>query len=784
MANHQKKTSKNISPIIGLITALPVEYAAVKTMLDNHFEYHVSGRGAGRKYLVGDVPAANGNKHQVILSPTLDIGNNSAAARATLLLEHFPTMRFVIMVGVAGGVPYPTKPDDHVRLGDVVVSDHSGVIQYDFVKEERKGKKSYQVTARHRPRPPSATLLEIVGEMKVGEIEGRHPWLDHLNRASNLKNTARPPAKTDVLVDSEDENVELQHPADPDRTPGQPRIFTGPIASSNTLQKNALKRDALRDRYGVKAIEMEGAGIADGAWSFDEVGYLIVRGICDYSDSRKDEIWRGYAAVVAAAYTRALLEVLPANQSATLEKIPEENIKPIGKMLWNTAVMRELLMAAFDDEELTALAFDQFFSVYENFAVGMTKRHKIQLLLDHCSRRGQIADLLTYVRQRNPYQYKRFQNSLDHSDNEDQGNAISVDGQPVDDSEGLHPPSSEFNTGFIEILPAPGGAIRPSDKLYIKRQADNDLARQLAKKQGTTTVIRAPRQTGKSSLLLRGLHYAREQGLKVVYLAVEEFMNQLTSFDIFLQALAEWIVYKLELEEELVENAWEGGISASMKLSRFVEKSLLSTFDEPVIIAIDEADSLLGTDFYRVFFGLLRGWHNRRAESETWNKLHIILVISTEPYLLIDDLYQSPFNVADRIWLTDFDEIQVRDLIQKHHLQIPDSHLSQMMMLLNGHPFLTRQALYKMVTQKATWPEIHRNAVSENGPFGSHLHHHYWLVSEKPALRKTLKEIINTSSSSDQESIFRLLKAGLISGSGNSYACRCGLYELYFKGKL
>lgn len=43
----------------------------------------------------------------------------------------------------------------------------------------------------------------------------------------------------------------------------------------------------------------------------DEVGYLVVRGICDYCDSHKNDDWQQYAAIVAAAYTRALIESMP-----------------------------------------------------------------------------------------------------------------------------------------------------------------------------------------------------------------------------------------------------------------------------------------------------------------------------------------------------------------------------------------------------------------------------------------------------------------------------------------
>jgi len=52
---------------------------------------------------------------------------------------------------------------------------------------------------------------------------------------------------------------------------------------------------------------MEGSGIADATWNF-EVGYLIIRGICDYCDENKNDIWQKYASIAASVYTRALLE--------------------------------------------------------------------------------------------------------------------------------------------------------------------------------------------------------------------------------------------------------------------------------------------------------------------------------------------------------------------------------------------------------------------------------------------------------------------------------------------
>ena len=54
---------------------------------------------------------------------------------------------------------------------------------------------------------------------------------------------------------------------------------------------------------------MEGSGIADATWD-KEKGYIVIRGICDYCNMDKGDIWQKYAAIVAASFTRIVLEQL------------------------------------------------------------------------------------------------------------------------------------------------------------------------------------------------------------------------------------------------------------------------------------------------------------------------------------------------------------------------------------------------------------------------------------------------------------------------------------------
>ncbi len=361
---------------------------------------------------------------------------------------------------------------------------------------------------------------------------------------------------------------------------------------------------------------------------------------------------------------------------------------------------------------------------------------------------------------------------------------ISEDGRPIAEAETLHPPLPEFDPRFLVELPAPGGAVKLRDTLYVEREADVQLKRELMK-WGSTTTIRAPRQMGKTSLLQRGLHHARQNGANVVSLDFQGFgHDQLASPDVFLHELAKLICHELRLYDAEVDKMWQGSLGAPNKLTFFLEDYVLPKFEGPLILAMDEADYLLlHTPFYQDFFGLVRSWHNRRTR-EAWEMFNLVLVISTEPYLLIDDVSQSPFNVGLLLELADFSETQVRDLNRQHGSPVAEPHLSQVMTLLSGHPYLTRMALYKMVTERVTWPDLLQIAASDRSPFADHLRRHEWGLRDKPQLREALAQVIRSNRCSDELALFRLLRAGLVKGSGEVYTCRCDLYRLYFKDKL
>lgn len=293
-------------PLIALVTALPKEFAAVYALVDSPRDIDIAGHRATLATI-----GASGGAYSVLLPPPLpQMGNNQSAIRVTNLLTQIPALAGILMVGIAGGVPKPGDAESHVRLGDIVVSGPEGVVQYDFGKAETD-----RFVPRHPPRAPGAAFLTAVRTLEANEYRQERPWEELIARGLQKLGWERPSEQTDKLANSDDPTEFIAHPPDSQRRPGQPRVFAGPIAAANVLLKDATRRDALRDQFGVKAVEMEGSGIADATWAAEQP-YLIVRGICDYCDTRKNDTWQEYAALVAAAYACAVVATLPiASQS-------------------------------------------------------------------------------------------------------------------------------------------------------------------------------------------------------------------------------------------------------------------------------------------------------------------------------------------------------------------------------------------------------------------------------------------------------------------------------------
>jgi hypothetical protein len=335
----------------------------------------------------------------------------------------------------------------------------------------------------------------------------------------------------------------------------------------------------------------------------------------------------------------------------------------------------------------------------------------------------------------------------------------------------------------VTLLERPEGTMDPESKFYIERPGDETCRRELAR-QGVTIVIKAPRQMGKSSLLVRAAEHAKQVEKAVAFLDFQLFdESALNSPEIFFKTFCHWLADELNLDDQ-VEDSWKSGLGHVQRCTKYVNHHVLKVMDHPIVLTMDEVDRMLDCPFRSDFFGMLRSWHNSRRANNEWRRLDLLLVISTEPYLLIENLKQSPFNVGEVIRLDDFTLAQVADLNARHGDLFSAEQLEALVELLGGHPYLVRQAMYRVACGEYGSENLLADAINDTGPFGDHLRRHLARFNDQPELIQAMRQIVQHQVCRDEKSFYRLHGAGLVRREGQKVWPRCKLYTDYFHERL
>ncbi|MGB7087483.1 MAG: AAA-like domain-containing protein, partial [Phormidesmis sp.] len=251
------------------------------------------------------------------------------------------------------------------------------------------------------------------------------------------------------------------------------------------------------------------------------------------------------------------------------------------------------------------------------------------------------------------------------------------------------------------VLEPAEGTMDPESKLYVERACDA-IAQATIQRQGVTLTIKGPRQMGKSSLLMQVIDAAMKVGKQVVFLDFQLFdQDVLKSADTFYPQFCRSMTEQLDLPDRVAEY-WQGSSGNIQRCTRYMQTHVLKEVGGPLVLAMDEVDRMFDADYRSDFFSMLRNWHNNRALPmyRIWKQFDLALVTATEPYHLIANLNQSPFNVGEVLLLTDFSAAQVTDLNQRHGNPLTPTEEQALMALLNGHPYLVRRALYLIARQQ------------------------------------------------------------------------------------
>ncbi|KAE8142398.1 hypothetical protein BDV38DRAFT_277928 [Aspergillus pseudotamarii] len=304
---------------VGWICTLLKEQTAATTMLDQRHPGLPQPSNDHNTYTLGSI-----GKHNV-------------------MVRTFPSIKVGLMVGIGGGIP------PKVRLGDVVVStpvgEFPGVVQWDMGKTkdgsfERTGALNNPPTSLLTALTKLETEHDLYGtkipetldglKLKWPRLSPKYLKCDSFEDTLNTHEFHQSGSRWQVISrllgmiltfvtyllgwrvftprHSGPEQVTSNamntgHEGGQNK-PGDVRVHYGLIASGNQAIKDATFRDKLDRQFGghVLCVETEAAGL------MNDFPCIVIRGIYNYADSHENQEWQEYAATVAAAFAKELLE--------------------------------------------------------------------------------------------------------------------------------------------------------------------------------------------------------------------------------------------------------------------------------------------------------------------------------------------------------------------------------------------------------------------------------------------------------------------------------------------
>ena len=332
----------------------------------------------------------------------------------------------------------------------------------------------------------------------------------------------------------------------------------------------------------------------------------------------------------------------------------------------------------------------------------------------------------------------------------------------------------------------PDGPISLDSNFYIQRFPCENLAYAEIQKKGSLMRLKAPKKMGKSSLILRLLHHAETLGYRTVSI---DFLQTDTAIFENPQKFFKWlcinIARQLNIEPNL-NDYWDDEVGNKISCTLYLETYIFPTIDSSIVLSFNELNRVFEyQNISQDFLPLIRFWYEQGRQTQIWQKIHFILVQSTEVSVSLN-IHQSPFNIGLAIELPIFTLEQVQDLAERYQLNLKAHEIQKLTNLVGGHPYLVHLALYHLGSNLITFDDLLKTAPTLTGIYQDHLQSLWLILQQKPELALAMKRVGTATESIQLEPMiaYQLSSLGLVNLQGNDCLSSCELYRLYFNWKL
>lgn len=282
-----------------------------------------------------------------------------------------------------------------------------------------------------------------------------------------------------------------------------------------------------------------------------------------------------------------------------------------------------------------------------------------------------------------------------------------------------------------------GGNLDPNSPVYIKRPEDEKLPEHIAA--GDFVTVLAPRQMGKTSLLLRVRRLLTEAGMAVAYVDLSPAREE---------SLENWYSHiSMGIAEQVLPAGDRPPLPQShLEFVQFLRAVATQLGNTRLCIMLDEVGTV-PEDMSDAFFGNVRYVFSNRQVKPEFRFTNFVLCGTFQPRDLIKNPANSPFNISKTLRMSDLTRDGVRRLVgmlERMGVYFDEDIPDEIYNWTGGQPYLTQRlcAIFEEWKIPISGPEVVERAVQELMMDDNNLDHIVHRLHEEAELIPWLERIL------------------------------------------